>query len=226
MNRRMLLVIPTYIEAGILIKKMLYKRITQELFAHPVFGHLLITGAGVPATLLQTSLYFNRFGMPSAALHAGIAGSYHTEIHAAGQVVYIQEDCIADLGVEQKNGEISALHEMDFTDRNTPPLASQKFFPTCKHSAFQHLTSVNSITVNVASGSQTTIDYRRRAFNPDIENMETAAFYMACSFHQCQNYEAIRSISNFVEPRNKDNWQIEKALMALADVLAVRIAEP
>lgn len=219
----LLLVIPTLPEAEILIKKMLFKKITQELFAHPVYGHLLISGAGIPATLLQTSQYFNRFGLPSYALHAGIAGSYRKEIEM-GTVVYIQEDCIGDLGVEQINGEISVLHEMDFSEQVDFPVASQKYSPTFKHHAFHQLREVKSITLNVASGSQPTIDYRRSRFNPDIENMETAAFFMACNFHQCVNYEAIRSISNPVEPRNKDNWQIEKAINSLTNSVMLRLS--
>ena len=50
--------------------------------------------------------------------------------------------------------------------------------------------------------------------NPQIETMEGAAFFMTC---QRFNVECIqlRSISNYVEKRNKSNWDIPKAIKNL-----------
>ncbi len=52
-----------------------------------------------------------------------------------------------------------------------------------------------------------------------MESMEGAAvFYAALRFNTpCVQ---IRAVSNFVEPRNRESWEIGKALTALGIVLA------
>ncbi len=77
---------------------------------------------------------------------------------------------------------------------------------------------VNAITVNTASGTLQTIEKLSKKFNPDIETMEGAAFFYICSGGKIP-FLAIRSISNKVEPRNKDNWDIRFALDNLSEKL-------
>ncbi len=49
--------------------------------------------------------------------------------------------------------------------------------------------------------------------------MEGAAFFYACLMTQAP-FLQIRAISNYVEPRNKDNWNIPLAIDRLNEVLA------
>ena len=47
--------------------------------------------------------------------------------------------------------------------------------------------------------------------NPDIESMEGAAFFMVCQKFKLPCLQ-IRTISNKIENRNKQNWKIELAI--------------
>jgi len=80
------------------------------------------------------------------------------------------------------------------------------------------LKQVKAITVNTSSGSEVTIERLRGKYNPDIETMEGATFFYICSKEKIP-FLAIRSISNRVEPRNKDKWNIPLALNNLSEKL-------
>jgi futalosine hydrolase len=77
---------------------------------------------------------------------------------------------------------------------------------------------VSAITVNTATGSETTKEKLAKKFNPDIETMEGATFFYICSRENIP-FLALRAISNKVEKRNKNNWNIELALNNLSEKL-------
>jgi futalosine hydrolase len=77
---------------------------------------------------------------------------------------------------------------------------------------------VNAITVNTATGSETTRDRLVKKFNPDIETMEGATFFYICRREKLP-FLALRSVSNIVEIRNKSNWDIKLAIRNLAEKL-------
>ncbi|HMQ88955.1 MAG TPA: hypothetical protein PKB07_15270, partial [Flavilitoribacter sp.] len=52
----------------------------------------------------------------------------------------------------------------------------------------------------------------------DIETMEGAAFFYVCLMESVP-FLAIRSISNYVEARNREAWDIPGAIRALNDVV-------
>ena len=80
------------------------------------------------------------------------------------------------------------------------------------------LKPVNAITVNTATGSEATRNKLVKKFNPDIETMEGATFFYICSREKIP-FLALRAISNKVEPRNKNNWNIALALNNLSEKL-------
>jgi futalosine hydrolase len=84
---------------------------------------------------------------------------------------------------------------------------------------YSNLRKVQSITVQQVTGSEDSI-YRMRQTWPqaDIENMEgLAVFYVSKKTGiPCA---AIRTISNRVEPRNRDNWKIQEAILNLNQLL-------
>jgi futalosine hydrolase len=77
---------------------------------------------------------------------------------------------------------------------------------------------VNALTVGTATGSQDTIERLSAKYNPDIETMEGAAFFFVCSMEKIP-FIALRAISNMVEPRNRENWDIPLALQNLTERL-------
>jgi futalosine hydrolase len=77
---------------------------------------------------------------------------------------------------------------------------------------------VRAITLNTATGSEMSRTKWIKKFNPDIETMEGATFFYICTLEEIP-FLAIRAISNKVEPRNKNNWNIALALNNLSEKL-------
>ena len=79
-----------------------------------------------------------------------------------------------------------------------------------------NLPIVKGITVNCVTGSEKSIKNLISRLNPTTESMEGAAVFYACKELNIASLQ-IRSISNYVEPRNKDNWKIGLAIKNLND---------
>jgi len=156
--------------------------------------------------------------MPDLALNAGIAGSYREDI-IIGEVVIPVSDCFADAGIETGNGFIT-LAEAGLEDSDIFPFRGGKLIADNEFvaRAVMKMKPVTAITVNTATGSETTIEKLRNKYNPDIETMEGATFFYICSRGKIP-FLAMRSVSNRVEPRNKDKWDIPAALDSLSEKL-------
>ena len=76
------------------------------------------------------------------------------------------------------------------------------------------LKKVNGLTVNKVHGNHKSIEKIKSKYPADVESMEGAGFLYACRIMDVHAHQ-FRAISNYVEPRNKDNWQIEKAIDSL-----------
>ncbi|HEY9083244.1 MAG TPA: hypothetical protein VIN73_07910, partial [Vicingaceae bacterium] len=75
---------------------------------------------------------------------------------------------------------------------------------------------VKGITVNTTHGDETSIAKVKNLFHPQVESMEGAAFLYACLLEGISCLQ-IRAISNKVERRNKDNWDIKLAVKNLTE---------
>ena len=73
---------------------------------------------------------------------------------------------------------------------------------------------VKAISVNTTHGDDESIKKVKGLFNPQVESMEGAAFFYACLLEGITCAQ-VRSISNRVEKRNKDNWNIPLAVKNL-----------
>jgi futalosine hydrolase len=58
-----------------------------------------------------------------------------------------------------------------------------------------------------------------KRLQPDIESMEGAAFFASCMVHRVPCLQ-LRAVSNRVEPRNREAWNIPLALNRLQESLA------
>ncbi|MBK8564227.1 MAG: hypothetical protein IPN76_13040 [Saprospiraceae bacterium] len=74
------------------------------------------------------------------------------------------------------------------------------------------------MTVNKVHGFQPSIDAVLKQYPSDVESMEGAAFFLACLMAG-QPFLEIRSISNLVEARNREAWDLPKAIQQLNNVL-------
>jgi len=187
-----------------------------------LLGHtevsLLVTGVGSIATSWAMTKWLSSNPKPDLAINIGIAGSFRDDIEI-GDIVVPVSDCFADAGIETGSGFIT-LEEAGLTDPDRFPFTNGKIIAENKYCnmALNFLKPAEAITVNSASGSQETIDRLLKKYNPDIETMEGATFFYICSGEKL-NFLALRSISNKIEPRNKDKWNIPLALVRLSEKL-------
>jgi len=169
---------------------------------------IFISGIGSAFTIFNlTQLLQNK--TYSEVINVGIAGTYNKNINL-GELVFVEKDCFADLGIDD-NRVFKTLAEEKLSAQ------SNEFFSSAKSTKLPYK-KVNAITVNTASGSAEKIEIWKQKFNPDIETMEGAAVFLVCNKMNISVMQ-VRAISNFVEPRNKANWEISKAFDALNEFI-------
>ena len=86
------------------------------------------------------------------------------------------------------------------------------------------LREVSGITVNTVHGNEKSISGIIERLNPDIETMEGAAFFYVCEKEK-QPCIQLRGISNYVEKRNREAWNIPLALKNLTATVKELIHE-
>ena len=159
---------------------------------------MLITGIGMlNASISLTKKLSDR--EYDLIINLGVAGSFNKDVKI-GRVVEVVEETISEIGYEE-NGGFS-----EFSDFSIETIFSNP--------SKTDLKKVKSITVNTVHGNENSIDQIMRRLNPDIENMEGAAIFQVCKTFNIPCIQ-IRAISNYVEKRNKESWNIPLAIQNL-----------
>lgn len=171
--------------------------------------NILITGVGMTATAfsLGSELAVNSYNL---AINAGIAGAFDRSLKI-GDVVRVGLDCFADLGAEHGEDFLS-IDELGFGKASIRPETA------FEHPGISSIRETRSITVNKVHGSDESIYSISERLNPETETMEGAAFFYGCNKKQVPCLQ-LRSISNYVESRNRNNWNIPLAIKNLNHVL-------
>jgi len=175
----------------------------------------IVTGIGSVATAWAMTKHLSSGLIIDMAINIGIAGSYDEEIQT-GDVVLPVSDCFADAGIETKSGFLT-LAEAGLQDPDAFPFKAGRIISenSFVSQAIRILRPVNAVTVNTATGSENNIRMISRKYHPDIETMEGASFFYICSMEKIP-FIAIRAISNKVEPRDSEKWNIPLALENLS----------
>lgn len=159
------------------------------------------------AYALGRELALERFDI---AINCGIAGSFDFELQL-GDVCRVTEDIFAELGAEDGEDFIS-IDSLGFGKslyRESPP----------RHlNPGDGLIKVKAITVNKVHGNELTIAKALSRFKPQIESMEGAAFFYCCEKSKTASLQ-IRAISNYVERRDREKWNIGLAVTKLNEYL-------
>ena len=182
-------------------------------------GHrisVLVTGVGPVVTTWKLAgyLYGNK---PDLMINAGIAGAYDRSL-ALGEVVLVGEEQLADTGAEESDGRLISLFDMNLLDPDEFPYRGGRLVnPDTENVHF--LRQVRGLTVSQATGTEASISALTSKY-PDAqtESMEGAAVFYCCLLSGVRFLE-IRSVSNYVEPRNRAGWNIPLAISSLNDVL-------
>ncbi len=170
-----------------------------------------ITGIGCYSVIYELTklLAAHKFDI---LINVGIAGSYNKNLKI-GSVVNVISEQIGDVGIDD-NGIFKTIFEQKFINKNKFPFKEGKLINTNTFDFTSDLKSVKSLSLNTVSGSTNAIKKLKNKFDADIESMEGAAFFYVCiSENQC--FVELRAISNYVELRCKENWDIKKAIINL-----------
>ena len=141
------------------------------------------------------------------AINLGVAGAFDRNIEL-GEVVEITEDTFAELGAEDGD-EFIPIDKLGFGKGTYSASANLSDF-----AGSVNLKAASAITVNTVNGNEASIKKITERLNPQIESMEGAAFFYACNKMNVPCIQ-IRSVSNYVEKRNHDNWKIGPAIKNL-----------
>lgn len=176
--------------------------------------HICITGVGMMATAYTLAKAFatNKYDL---ALQAGVAGSFRTDI-ALGELVFVESDQYGDLGAEDHYNFLD-IFELGLLGANDAPFSNKKIASTYTHPSIT-FRKVCGLTVNRVAGSDFTVTARKEQHNCDIESMEGLPFHYACAKENV-SFAQVRSISNYVTPRDKASWKMKDAIINLNEWL-------
>jgi len=169
--------------------------IIKEYFSN---SEILISGVGMVNTTYELTkrLTANSYDL---VINIGVAGCFNPTLKT-GDVVEVIEDNFSEIGFENGVGfeqfsdfKIETIYSVDEkTD----------------------LQKVKGITVNTIHGNENSIAKIVHRLNPDVESMEGAAVFKVCKEFNVPCLQ-IRAISNKVEKRNKENWNLPLAIKNL-----------
>lgn len=179
---------------------------------------LLHTGIGMVNTAFRLGQFLAKHAV-QRGINFGIAGSFDRSL-ALGQVVEVVEDSFSELGAESPEGFID-LESMGFPLLDLPkaPLYNRLSNP---QPDANDLPKVSAITVNQVHGLDAHAQQTREAWNCQVESMEGAAFFHAMLIAEIPFF-AYRSISNYVETRDKSRWDIPLAARNVQDFVAQKV---
>ena len=185
----------------------------------------LVTGVGPVETAVRLSAFLATAAtQPTAVVNFGVAGAYvvaGAEHAALLEICLAEREVLADLGIcvqdemHQLRGGAFELVECIELDANLLGQASRRLT-----TAQVPYTIGVFATVNCVSGTQKRGEMIARQHRAICESMEGFAAARACSYFGVPLLE-VRCISNLVEDRNRQNWQLSKACNRCGEVAAL-----
>jgi futalosine hydrolase len=163
---------------------------------------VLITGVGMVATAFALGLKLN--DKYAQVINLGIAGSFDYSL-PLGTVVEIVNDTFIELGAEDHDNFLS-IDDLGFGQSSYSSTFNLNL----------GLIHVNSVTVNKVTGCENSIKQILSLKIIETESMEGAAVFYACNKLNIPCAQ-VRSISNYIEKRDRAKWNIGLAVKNLND---------
>ena len=159
---------------------------------------------------------------PDLIIQVGIAGCFDKSMKL-GNVVAVKEDMLGDTGVEEE-GKWKDIFDLKLEKPGYPPF-EKKRLPNHHLEKYNllKLPEVAAVTINEVSTRPDRIQQLIKKYNPSLESMEGAAFFYCCKMASVP-FIGLRTVSNFVERRDKSNWNVTLAIKNLNDE-AIKILE-
>lgn len=163
---------------------------------------VIITGVG----MVNTAYYLGRHShnLFDHVINIGICGAFNRDLKI-GEVVNVTEDGLSEMGAEN---DMEFIKYEDLNLGGTNHYYNQIQF---ENADLNDLKKVKGITVNTIHGNGESIKKIVSMYAPDVESMEGAAFFSGCR-RLSENYFQLRGISNYVEKRDKSQWNIPLAI--------------
>jgi len=208
-----------------------FTRFLEQAFQPVADGHycrgnlevrVCITGVGLMQTTYALMECIGDFN-PHFCLQAGVAGAFNRNL-ALGELVIIQEEILGDLGAEDHD-KYTDMFDLGLMNASEKPFVNKKLINTFQDFPLKlKQPFVSSLSVNTVTGSAATAAFRGERFGCDVENMEGAAFHYVCLKKKLP-FLQIRSISNYVEARDKSKWKMKEAIEQLNQWMISNIPE-
>ncbi|MDD4031880.1 MAG: futalosine hydrolase [Bacteroidales bacterium] len=180
-----------------------------------------VTGIGSPSTIYSLMHLLSNPAY-QFVVQAGIAGSYSASF-PVGTIAEITSDCFADLGYDDRGHFVPATRAGWIAPDQYP--YSGGFLRNRRWFASKNIPEARGLTVNTVSGSKERIEQLTSLFHGDLETMETAALFWVC-LRKGIPFVSLRAVSNLVEPRNKEAWDISAALQNLSVTFGEFFGDP
>jgi futalosine hydrolase len=173
----------------------------------------LVTGVGLLATAF--ALGNTNLRAYDWIFNIGVAGSFNKEWQLA-QVVQVVSEEVEGFGISSSSG-FRNMFSTDFVNSDEFPYSKGKLHAPDnmgQYTEYLSLPKAKGLTSNTVHGREEDIAFLENYYRADIETQESAAFFYACTLHKCEHWLAFRGISNYVEPRNREAWKLEEAIVA------------
>ena len=171
---------------------------------------LLITGVGMTATAFALGRMLHDEETFDWAINLGIAGAFNKKLHL-GDVIQVVSEQFGDLGIEEADGQFTDMFELGLMNSYEFPFENNALKMS---EDMELLPTAKGLTVNTVHGYSPNIETIQQKYSADIETMEGAAFFYACKMSNVK-FLQLRAISNYVESRNRENWDLPLAIEKL-----------
>lgn len=177
-----------------------------------------VTGVGIVPTVFNLLQRLSA-DKPDLIVNVGIAGAIHKSLQL-GDTVWITQDEFYHWGAEDQDKFIDVF-SLGLLDKNQKPFSDGKicgsivseFFPS------SNLSTVYGLTVQKVHGNKLSInELQAYCTNIEVESMEGAAVFYVAKMLDIPVLQ-LRSISNYVEPRDRSSWKIKEAINNLNEHL-------
>ncbi|SDJ02651.1 futalosine hydrolase [Alteribacillus bidgolensis] len=170
-------------------------------------------GVGLAEAAASTAIALTKDSY-TAVVSAGIAGGFRAQTEL-GSIVVASEIWGADLGAETNEGfyDLEKLN-LGCSRYQCDPLLTDKLCTSIAERGLKAQTGAILTTAAVTGTAKTAENLAVRVPEAKAEAMEGFGVAVSAQKFDVPVFE-IRSISNFVGPRDRDNWKIKEALAVL-----------
>jgi futalosine hydrolase len=173
--------------------------------------YFIVTGVGMVATTFTLTKILTQRNY-DLLLNVGIAGAISRELELT-QVVKVTTDSFYEWGVEDGD-QFIPWHKMNIESPDANLFRDGQLLNESAFAQEFNLKNVTGVTVNRVHGNDVSIERLKATSQAAIETMEGAAVFYVCKSLNIP-FVAIRSISNYVERRNRESWKINEAIKSL-----------